>query len=107
MYSAHDCDKRLLEQLGLTVFVDAPHGEWLDLGEVVGHGGLRVLVSVYCLPAQFWRFRVKSKDGGTYEWFTGSGSFGEYWQQFQPILDGIVRIQCIRGESIRRRRPFA
>lgn len=54
-----------------------------------------VEISVTCMPAQFWHFKIITAEDQMYNVDTGSGSLSEYWPSIELILQGMLVIEKV------------
>jgi hypothetical protein len=97
-------DLELFNKLGLTPWVNAPHGKNHAVGTVKGKGTedhYEVKVSVCCLPAQCWDFEIRlfrNDEKGEVErqrikLSTGSGYLSDFWPTVELLLDNMLVIK--------------
>lgn len=90
-------DLALLKELGIKPFGYNEHDQSDHaVGIYTFPDGSTVEISVQCLPAQFWRFKIDAKESSRkYEVSTGSGTLSDYWPMVVKMVNGMFVVKSV------------
>lgn len=90
------CDLELFQNLGLNTFT-TDNKDQLFVGEykLPHYDKTSVKIYVTCMPAQFWKFEIKTDEDCKYVIKTGSGSLSEYWDSVMLVATGCFVVNAL------------
>lgn len=87
-------DYDLFDKLGLPRFtIKDRNKQLLGVYRHPDYENACVEISVTCMPAQFWHFKIITAEGQIYNVNTGSGSLSTYWPSIELIFEGMLVIR--------------